>query len=163
MLPDELWDLQLVVREFHDIPLAGELRAFVYQGQLTALTQYYTNCFFSSLMQHKEQVAQTVQQFFHDQFQPTLSDDCSPPSFSSSASASSSSAIMKSPKLGIGKSASFILDVVVMDVGNEDNDDSNRGVVKIVELNPWGEQTGAGMFDYHHDLSILQSKKSDFN
>jgi len=57
------WSQSLVVREFQSIPLEGELRAFVFEGKLTALSQYYTNCYFPSLQEREESIVESVQRF----------------------------------------------------------------------------------------------------
>merc|ERR1712137_515343 len=50
------WNQCLVVREFCPIPL---------QGELTALSQYYTNCYFPWLVENKEAVVSSVK-LFHE-------------------------------------------------------------------------------------------------
>lgn len=51
------WSIHIVVREFTDIPLEGELRGIVYKKKLHALSQYYTSCYFPNLVKHKDEVA----------------------------------------------------------------------------------------------------------
>ena len=43
--------------------MKGELRAFVYQGKLTALSQYYTNCYFASIPEREEAIVASVTRF----------------------------------------------------------------------------------------------------
>lgn len=52
--------MKLIVREFVDLPLHGEFRGFVCNGQLTALSQYYTDCFFSELQGRESQIVACV-------------------------------------------------------------------------------------------------------
>eukprot|EP01111_Echinosteliopsis_oligospora_P002130 TRINITY_DN13115_c0_g1_i1.p1 TRINITY_DN13115_c0_g1~~TRINITY_DN13115_c0_g1_i1.p1 ORF type:complete len:235 (+),score=47.52 TRINITY_DN13115_c0_g1_i1:58-762(+) len=44
------WHMLGIVREFVDIPLEGELRGFVHNKKLNALSQYYSDCFFPRLV-----------------------------------------------------------------------------------------------------------------
>eukprot|EP01120_Amphizonella_sp_Union-15-10_P013693 TRINITY_DN6420_c0_g1_i1.p1 TRINITY_DN6420_c0_g1~~TRINITY_DN6420_c0_g1_i1.p1 ORF type:complete len:287 (-),score=52.20 TRINITY_DN6420_c0_g1_i1:312-1130(-) len=53
----ENWQIYLVVREFCKVPIEGEFRGFVYNKKLTALSQYYTQCYFPILIQNKERIA----------------------------------------------------------------------------------------------------------
>lgn len=39
ILPEEKWSLQLVVRQFVQIPIEKELRGFMYNRKLSALSQ----------------------------------------------------------------------------------------------------------------------------
>lgn len=47
------WCLQLVVREFVDFDISQEFRAFCYNGKLTAVSQYYTECVFPNLKERQ--------------------------------------------------------------------------------------------------------------
>jgi len=64
ILPPEKWNLKLVVREFVQIPIEMEFRGFVYKGQLNAVSQYYSDCFFSNLLEKKTIITQRIQEFF---------------------------------------------------------------------------------------------------
>lgn len=55
------WDLHIVVREYSDVPIHGELRGIVCDGKLTGLSQYYTECFFPQLVQNKDAIGKFVQ------------------------------------------------------------------------------------------------------
>ncbi len=58
------WTQHLCLREWVTIPPAGELRAFVFGGRLTALTQYYVPAHFPELVAHRERAAALVQELF---------------------------------------------------------------------------------------------------
>ncbi len=45
----KLWDMQVILRDFHPIPYHNEFRAFVYNGKLTAISQYDHRIYFSEL------------------------------------------------------------------------------------------------------------------
>jgi len=65
------WNLKLIVREFVDLPIEGELRGFVHNNQLNAVSQYYTDAYFEWLHKNKENVARRVREFF-DIVKPNL-------------------------------------------------------------------------------------------
>jgi len=58
------WNLKLIIREFVDIPISGELRGFVFKGELTVLSQYYCDVYFDELTTNKATIQSKVQQFF---------------------------------------------------------------------------------------------------
>lgn len=68
------WSIHIVVREFTDIPLEGELRGIVYKRKLHALSQYYTSCYFPNLVKHKDEVAKHVLEF-HEQVKDKIEAD----------------------------------------------------------------------------------------
>ena len=57
----ETWNLQLVIRAFSMIPLEGEFRGFVFQKQLNAVTQYYTDCYFEPLANQAKDIGDRIQ------------------------------------------------------------------------------------------------------
>ena len=67
------FDIKIVVRQFMDeLDVADEFRGFVHDGKLTGLSQYQTECFFSSILSHKKEIARSIQQFFYDLLLPRL-------------------------------------------------------------------------------------------
>merc|ERR1712080_103238 len=68
--------MQLIVREFVQFPVKNELRGFVYNGFLTALTQYNNIAFFPHTKQDKEEVEERVKDFMEkliQEMKPSLS------------------------------------------------------------------------------------------
>ena len=55
--------MNLIVREFVQFPVKNELRGFVYQGSLTALTQYNRTCYFPDQVETKAEVEEKVHTF----------------------------------------------------------------------------------------------------
>jgi hypothetical protein len=53
-----------VLRQWITIPPQFELRAFVFDRKLTALSQYYDNAYFYELIANKERILEVVQQCF---------------------------------------------------------------------------------------------------
>jgi len=58
------WSQHIVLREWVDIPTQGEIRGFVFDGKLTALSQYFTGGFFPELVATKDSVLRLIQDFF---------------------------------------------------------------------------------------------------
>ena len=55
--------MNVIVREFVQFPVKNELRGFVYQGSLTALTQYNRTCYFPDQLETKAEVEEKVRTF----------------------------------------------------------------------------------------------------
>ena len=55
--------MNVIVREFVQFPVKNELRGFVYQGSLTALTQYNRTCYFPDQLETKAEVEEKVHTF----------------------------------------------------------------------------------------------------
>ena len=55
--------MNLIVREFVQFPVKSELRGFVYEGSLTALTQYNRTCYFPDQVETKAEVEEKVRTF----------------------------------------------------------------------------------------------------
>ena len=60
----DAWTQHIVLRKWISIPPQFELRAFVFDRKLTALSQYYDNAYFTELVEHKERMLEVVQQCF---------------------------------------------------------------------------------------------------
>ncbi len=124
--------LPLHIRRFHTLPPAYEFRAFVSNGCLTAISQYFYFCYFAEL--EGIDVQRIISSFFAEFVQPHLYlascviDFVLLPSPSSSSSSSSSSSTQGDPF-----------------------------AVKIIELNPFHYTTEGCMFDWGNaeDIEIL--------
>jgi len=57
--------LQLIVREWVDIPIKYEFRGFVFGKKLVAISQYFDNCFFKDLVEESGQVRERLITFFN--------------------------------------------------------------------------------------------------
>jgi hypothetical protein len=58
------WTQHIILREWVPIPTQAEFRAFVLDGKLTGVSQYFTGAFFPSLVDHKERVLHMIQDLF---------------------------------------------------------------------------------------------------
>eukprot|EP01129_Flabellula_baltica_P014870 TRINITY_DN725_c0_g2_i1.p1 TRINITY_DN725_c0_g2~~TRINITY_DN725_c0_g2_i1.p1 ORF type:complete len:351 (-),score=83.32 TRINITY_DN725_c0_g2_i1:33-1031(-) len=115
------WGMQFIVREFVNLPIEYELRGFVYQNQLTALTQYYCDSTFPCLEENENTLVTLIQQFYEEVKDLIPVDD-------------------------------YIIDFVWI---------PEEGI-KIVELNPYSQTTGPGLFDWRKDKHILENGPFEF-
>lgn len=61
--PEE-FTTSIIVRPWISIPLHSEFRAFVCNGKMNAISQYYSWCYFETLAQKKDQYLQWILEFF---------------------------------------------------------------------------------------------------
>jgi len=66
------WNLKFIIREFVEIPIEGEFRGFVSGGRLTALSQYFQDCFFPSLPPLKTIIAESIQHYFQQKVKDAI-------------------------------------------------------------------------------------------
>ena len=58
------WSQHIVLREWISIPAHGELRAFVVDGRLTAVAQYFSGVFFAELADAEARARPLIDAFF---------------------------------------------------------------------------------------------------
>jgi len=121
-------EFNVVVREFKIFDVMLEFRGFVYNGKLTALTQYNEYVYFPQLINHKEIIESTIKKFFEDVL------------------------------LGIGGLKNFVVDFLLID-RNDDHSRYDNLSVYVVELNPFAEFAGSGLFTWTSDMDTLLGKK----
>eukprot|EP01105_Mastigella_eilhardi_P021340 TRINITY_DN5162_c0_g1_i1.p1 TRINITY_DN5162_c0_g1~~TRINITY_DN5162_c0_g1_i1.p1 ORF type:complete len:178 (-),score=40.68 TRINITY_DN5162_c0_g1_i1:45-578(-) len=67
------WHMKLIIREFQpQLPIEGEFRGFVCRRRLNALSQYYADCYFPSVVEHKDELAQRVLHFYEEHIRDLL-------------------------------------------------------------------------------------------
>lgn len=59
----DTWNQCVVIREWVDIPLSNEIRAFVYNRRLTALSQYYSVSVYPQLLNCKDTIELAIRKF----------------------------------------------------------------------------------------------------
>ena len=65
---DNIFDMKLIIREWKDIIIGSEYRAFVgHDGNLNALCQYYNFLFFPFVVQHKNIILEKIRIFYEDE------------------------------------------------------------------------------------------------
>jgi len=128
-------DFNVVVREFRLFPVELEFRGFVYKRKLTALTQYNEMCFFPALRTLQDQILARITADF-------------------------------TRLLGTIPLDNFVVDFVLAtktESANPETELLNKRLelsidqyqVWVVELNPFAEFAGAGLFSWLVDKPVL--------
>jgi hypothetical protein len=136
-------DFRVCVREFRHFPLEFELRAFVFNRRVTAITQYNPYLFFPLLVKHKASLVARVVEFVRQTLPQLTLDHC-------------------------------VLDLMLVRAQNDDVDDFFLGQddaeldvgafrVMIVELNPFAEFAGEGLFSWVSDKALLMGRRDAAN
>lgn len=136
-------DFRVCVREFRHLPLEFELRAFVYNRRITAITQYNPYLFFPLLVKHKEAVVARVEEMVTQTLPQIALDHC-------------------------------VLDLALVRAQADDERDFFLGQqqseeeldvgafrVMIVELNPFAEFAGEGLFNWVTDKPLLMGRREN--
>eukprot|EP01083_Nonionella_stella_P086535 240474_1 len=72
---DNVFDMKLVVREWNDIIIGSEYRAFVSaNGNLNALCQYYNFLYFPFVAANKQLISEKIRDFYNDKLRQRLMD-----------------------------------------------------------------------------------------
>jgi hypothetical protein len=123
MEEDAQFVFNIVVRELGMFEVRNEIRGFVYNQKLTALTQYNQTCYFPQALLEREGVIAACTEFVETLI-PALAADPS--------------------SAGL---ANFVVDLVML----------NDGRVMVIELNPFAEFAGSGLFSWEKqsDLDVL--------
>ena len=130
-LNNEKKSFQVCVREWCNFEVKFEFRAFVYKKKLTAITQYNEFCFFFDLL-----------------------DDI--PSLSSFIKSEIEEKIVNIIPLN-----NLVIDIILVNnnnnnINNNDNNGNNqRWELKVVEINPFAEFAGSGLFSWVEDKQVL--------
>jgi len=69
---DKLIPIKVIIREWKEITIENEFRGFVFNKQLTALSQYFDTCYFETLKQNNAAIEKTLKQFFEDKIRPRI-------------------------------------------------------------------------------------------
>jgi len=129
-------DFNLVIREFRTFAPEMEFRGFVYNKRLTALTQYNEFCYFPFLKSHSQAIVNKIEKDFEAMIKVIplknyIVDFVLAPD--SDSSSSSTTELEQDPNLR----------------------NLEKLKVFIVELNPFAEFAGAGLFDWVTDKALL--------
>jgi len=126
-------DFNLVVREFRTFDPDLEFRGFIYQGKMTALSQYNEYVYFPLLQSRKQQVLDLILKDFHEKIAPRI------------------------------PLKDYVLDFVLCTAKEEDYDSSgdrySNVQVFVIEVNPLAEFAGTGLFTWEKDKATLLGKK----
>ena len=95
-----------------------EFRGFVFEGALTAISQYNDYCYLPEQVQQADHICATLERFWRERVAPAAA-----PLY-----------------------ASYVVDFALLAGGEP----------RVIELNPFDEQTGAGLFSWERDRDALQ-------
>ena len=125
---DNIWSTSIILREFNDnIEQGLEFRLFVYNGKITAISQYNHYCYYHQLNQTdflNEIIAKMIN-FTQNNIIPIIQD----------------------------KSSNFVIDLAIVSYPTKKLDDLS--CIKIIEFNPFHETTGPCLFSWNIDHDIL--------
>jgi len=111
----------VILREFHFFHVHLEFRGFIYNRELTALTQYNHTCYFPTLKKEKESICELI----CAQFEPIRD---------------------KIPN------EHYVIDFVLT------GETSDEYKMYIIEINPFGEFAGSGLFSWTEDKQVLTGR-----
>eukprot|EP00455_Lapot_gusevi_P008997 TRINITY_DN13990_c0_g1_i4.p1 TRINITY_DN13990_c0_g1~~TRINITY_DN13990_c0_g1_i4.p1 ORF type:complete len:187 (+),score=35.58 TRINITY_DN13990_c0_g1_i4:88-648(+) len=118
--------MRLIVREFNQFDVELEFRGFVYNSRLTGLTQYNECVFFPNLVQRKEEVEQSIRSQFETVLMPLLNNHLT----------------------------NYVVDFILISQTPQQGKYSNLKLY-VVEVNPFAEFAGGGMFSWTSDKAVL--------
>eukprot|EP01090_Pellita_catalonica_P000664 TRINITY_DN10465_c0_g1_i1.p1 TRINITY_DN10465_c0_g1~~TRINITY_DN10465_c0_g1_i1.p1 ORF type:complete len:368 (-),score=57.09 TRINITY_DN10465_c0_g1_i1:28-993(-) len=121
----------LIIRKWEHIPLEYEFRAFVSNGQMTAISQYFTQLYFPALAEQKDTLQNKIFSFWSDTVKGRLE------------------------KLFPDQKPKYVIDIAIV----VDKKDRSERIV-VLELNPFNISTGAGLFSWESetDSDLLEGK-----
>ena len=140
---DNIFDMKLVIREWKDIGVGSEYRAFVGpNGNLNALCQYYNFLYFPYVAKNKMAIQQKIQTFYEDELKRLFTEN--------------------------EQLLPCVVDFVIL--GQEDEDKTlDEAKVKVVELNIFHDydnkvkiSSGSEMFDWSKDKDVLLNGPFEF-
>jgi hypothetical protein len=68
----EPFPIQIIIREWIDIPLWAEFRGFVYNKEFVALSQYFDGCYFEEVVAQKDEIQSKITEFFNTHLKPLV-------------------------------------------------------------------------------------------
>jgi len=65
-LGEENFSMNVVAREWHDIPTIWEFRTLVYNNEITVITHYYENCYVKEIVEREEEIVRRIRAKFEE-------------------------------------------------------------------------------------------------
>jgi D123 len=146
------WSMQLVVRQFVPMQARGELRGFVCGDRLNALSQYYCDCYFPRLCAQRARYAEAVHAFFSSEQQKRGGKQEEHQQKQGEELHQQNQEVSGGVCAALSHLGAYVVDFVVF----ERDTPTPHLEVKIVELNPFSESTGACLFDWQRDATLLR-------
>lgn len=128
------WSTKIMAREWNNLlDPTMEFRCFVYDSNLTAISQYNHYCKFYPLQYEPtvQNIKTTIVEYWQQKIKPILD-------------------------LHKEKYSNYIIDIGVIE-----NKSSNELECIVVELNPFARSTGASLFDWDGDIQQLTGQKDE--
>ncbi|CAF3734952.1 unnamed protein product [Rotaria sp. Silwood1] len=128
------WNTNIIIREWNNfVDPSMEFRCFVYQSDLTAISQYNHYCKFYQLQNNLtiQQIKTTIIEYWQQKIKPLL-DPFKEKYFS-----------------------------YIIDIGLIENKLSNELECIVIELNPFASSTGASLFNWKTDINQLTGQQND--
>eukprot|EP01137_Pigoraptor_chileana_P032201 Opistho-2@21210 len=159
----EVYNAEIIVREWQsDLDPDFEFRGFVYNGALTALSQYNHYVYLPNVCARQKEIMEAIDTYWVAHVRPLL--------LKISADGSANSSVMDRPGNGDDGSvpaAPDIADKVLTTLPDYsacvvDFCMLKDGQVRVIELNPFHRTTGAALFDWTNDDALLRGESSQF-
>ncbi|CAF0719147.1 unnamed protein product [Adineta steineri] len=131
---DDLFKENIILRPFIPIDVDMEFRGFVFQQNLTCLSQYNYLIYSQRLNQSKDNILEKITSFFNE--------------------------IVKA-KLNTYQSNDYVIDFALTKGDKLDDENINSMKVWVIELNPFMETTDGALFSWQHERHILEDKSMD--
>ena len=128
------WNNNIIIREWNSsLDPSMEFRCFVYQSNLTAISQYNHYCKFYQLQNDLtvQQIKLTIIQYWQQKIKPLLDPLTE-------------------------KYSNYIIDL-----GLIENESTNEVECIVIELNPFAPSTGASLFDWKTDINQLTGQLNE--
>jgi hypothetical protein len=128
------WNNNIIIREWNDLlDPSMEFRCFVYQSNLTAISQYDYYCKYYHLQNEAvvQQIKTTIIKYWKEKIQPLL--DPFPEKYSN----------------------------YIIDIGLIENKLTNEYDCIVIEMNPFGTTTGGSLFHWTEDNDQLKGQGND--
>lgn len=128
-------DVKIAIRKFEtDLKMDHEFRCFVYNGQMTAISQYNHYCYFSYLNENKNKLNEyknCIIKYWSNKIKPVIKHD------------------------------KYVIDIAILDKCDQNltrygNDCDSKYDCVVIELNPFVDTTGSCLFDWKKDENILK-------
>lgn len=138
------WSLQLVVRKWYPMPFEMEFRCFVKHNKLTAISQYFFDCFFPDVLAQKEDIRSTLSSYYYTHIKD---------------------------KLSKAFCDTYVIDIVLYhcpsatqgsknDASFDSDKSQHHYLCKVIELNPFDESTDGALFSWGLHRHILEGVSS---
>jgi len=61
----QFYDMKIILREFSDHHISTEFRVFISNNYMTAISQYFTDCYFSDVIKYKKEIEVQIEAYWN--------------------------------------------------------------------------------------------------